>query len=203
MNRKLQQTQVSSEREVNDFYATNPEMLRLLLKSKYAPPKDKIVWECACGLGHLSKELERNEYRVFSTDLIDRNWDGMDCQHDFISTLQPTDLPDLFKKLAGEDITILTNPPFKHSVEFVETALDKIKDGEYVYMLMKSLSIHGQTRYNKIFQGKGFKYYLPLTKRYNCYKNGDETITSSSCLDYAWFVWQKGFEGSVILDWLV
>ena len=30
------------------------------------------VWECACGEGHLSKELQKQGYQVYSSDLIDR-----------------------------------------------------------------------------------------------------------------------------------
>lgn len=47
------------ERESNDFYATDPESLKLFLK---ALERDNFklhhrIWECACGKGHLSKVL--------------------------------------------------------------------------------------------------------------------------------------------------
>lgn len=43
-----------SERERNkhDYYATDPKAIELLLaEEKFSP----LVWECACGEGHLSK----------------------------------------------------------------------------------------------------------------------------------------------------
>ena len=62
------------ERETNDFYATDPNALLLLLEQL---DKDNIklhdrIWECACGQGHLSRVLEQKGHNVFSSDLIDR-----------------------------------------------------------------------------------------------------------------------------------
>lgn len=46
----------SSEREKNDFYATDPKAIDLLLeKEKFSD----LIWEPACGQGHLSKRLEQ------------------------------------------------------------------------------------------------------------------------------------------------
>lgn len=60
-----------TEREINDYYATEPKALELLLDIETF---DKNVWECACGEGHLSKVLEARGYNVRSTDLIDRGY---------------------------------------------------------------------------------------------------------------------------------
>ena len=61
----------NSEREKNDFYATDPKAIDLLLeKEKFSD----LIWEPACGQGHLSKRLEQNGYEVLSTDLIDRGF---------------------------------------------------------------------------------------------------------------------------------
>ena len=64
------------DREVNDYYATDPNSLEIFLQ---ALERDNIklhnnVWECACGQGHLSKLLETKGYNVYSTDLIDRGY---------------------------------------------------------------------------------------------------------------------------------
>lgn len=46
----------SSKREKNDFYATDPKAIDLLLeKEKFSD----LIWEPACGQGHLSKRLEQ------------------------------------------------------------------------------------------------------------------------------------------------
>ena len=59
------------EREENYYYATDPTTLTPLLE------KEKInhdVWECACGQGHLAKELIKNGFQVKSTDLVNRGF---------------------------------------------------------------------------------------------------------------------------------
>ena len=50
------------EREVNDFYSTDPEALEIFLK---ALERDGFklhnnIWECACGMGHLSEVLKKH-----------------------------------------------------------------------------------------------------------------------------------------------
>ncbi len=74
------------EREVNDYYATEPRAAVLLMEvEKFAP----AIWECACGEGHLSKELEKAGYQVYSTDLIDRGYGGV---QDFLQSEAPHSL---------------------------------------------------------------------------------------------------------------
>lgn len=77
-----------NERETNDYYATEPKAARLLMGvEKFSP----MIWECACGEGHLAKEFEKAGYQVYATDLIDR---GYGIQRDFLTTVAPP-LPDL------------------------------------------------------------------------------------------------------------
>lgn len=62
-----------NEREVNDYYATEPKALELLLEQEVF---NNNIWECACGEGHLGKVLEEHGYKVRATDLIDRGYGG-------------------------------------------------------------------------------------------------------------------------------
>lgn len=109
-----------NERETNDYYATEPKALELLLEKETF---SNNIWECACGEGHLSKVLERNGYNVLSTDLIDRGYgkggvDFLKCTEQF-------------------DGDIITNPPYKYAKEFVEKALELITNGHRVAMFLK------------------------------------------------------------------
>lgn len=61
----------NKNREKNDFYATDPKALELLLDIEEFNPN---VWECACGKGHLSEVLKKYGYNVRSTDLVDRGY---------------------------------------------------------------------------------------------------------------------------------
>ena len=60
-----------TEREEHDFYATDPYAIDCLLS--VAKPY-RLIWECACGEGHLAKRLEAFGYEVVSTDLVDRGF---------------------------------------------------------------------------------------------------------------------------------
>lgn len=60
-----------NEREVNDYYATEPKAVELLLEQETFGPK---IWEPACGEGHISEVLRKHGHEVYSTDLIDRGY---------------------------------------------------------------------------------------------------------------------------------
>lgn len=60
------------EREVNDYYATDPAAIDYLLSGGAVLSSN--LWECACGEGHLSKKLSTLGYDVKSTDLIYRGF---------------------------------------------------------------------------------------------------------------------------------
>ena len=61
----------NTEREVDDFYATDPRAVELLLNLEQFSPD---IWECACGAGHMSEVLNVHGYNVKSTDLIYRGY---------------------------------------------------------------------------------------------------------------------------------
>lgn len=51
-----------NERENNDYYATEPKAAHLLMEVEQFSP---MIWECACGEGHLAKEFEKAGYHVY------------------------------------------------------------------------------------------------------------------------------------------
>jgi len=59
------------EREANDYYATEPKAIDVLLEKAELSHN---LWECACGAGDLSKKLSEYGYNVKSTDLIFRGF---------------------------------------------------------------------------------------------------------------------------------
>ena len=78
-----------NERETNDYYATEPKAATLLMQLEELSP---LIWECACGEGHLAKEFEKAGHKVYATDLIDR---GFGYVTDFLTTTAPPPRPDL------------------------------------------------------------------------------------------------------------
>ena len=68
------------ERQSHDYYATEPKATELLLAEESFAP---VIWECACGEGHMAKVLEEHGYQVISTDLIYRGY-GKEEPVDFL-----------------------------------------------------------------------------------------------------------------------
>jgi hypothetical protein len=174
------------ERENDDYYATDPKAAELLLELETF---DKI-WECACGEGHLSKVFEKAGYQVRSSDLIDRGYG--DVGVDFLG--------DDNKSWNGD---IITNPPYKYALEFVEKALSIIPDGNKVAMFLKIQFLEGKSR-KKLFTTQPPKTVYVSSSRLLCAKNAefDEMIAGGgSAVAYAWYVWEKGFRGTTQLKW--
>ena len=181
------------EREVNDFYSTDPESLEIFLKAleRDGFKLHKDIWECACGMGHLSKVLENKGYNVASSDLIDRGYGKVGLN--FLSHEGMI--------LKDAKIDILTNPPYKYAKEFVEHSLDVLEDGYYCIMFLKIQFLEGKDRRN-LFDKYPPKYVYVNSARQTCYINGDMSKKMSSATCYCWFVWEKGFTGEPTIRWI-
>lgn len=176
------------ERATDDYYATPSDAVELLLKhEKFS----KNIWECACGGGHISKVLLNHGYNVHSTDLVYRGF-GEKEPCDFLSC--PVE------KFDGD---IITNPPYKYALEFVDKAVNTVSDGHKVAMFLRLQFLEGKRR------GKFFEKYPPSrvyvsTGRFACAKNGDfEAIKKlGGAMALAWFVWDKDYKGEPIIRWM-
>ena len=173
-------------RESNDYYATDPIAGRLLLE---AEPDLNNIWECACGEGHLSKVLEQHGFEVISTDLIYRGFGD------------PEPLDFLKESLEDFEGDIITNPPYKYALEFVEQALNSVQPGRKVAMFLKLQFLEGKSR-KQFFLHNPPKVVYVSSSRLICAMNGEFSKYPSSAVAYAWFVWEKGFQGDPIIKWI-
>ena len=172
------------KRQSEDYYATEPKAAELLLELE---DFNHIIWECACGEGHLSKVFEKAGHKVWSTDLVDR---GYGKQLDFLKTI------GIF------NLDIITNP-YKYAYEFVEHALDIVEDGCKVAMFLKLQFLEGKKR-KELFKKYPPKTIYVSSSRLLCAKNGEfEKMRQSggSAVAYAWFVWEKGYKGDTKIRW--
>ena len=157
----------------------------LLAEESFAP----VIWECACGEGYLSKILEKHGYEVISTDLIYRGYGDPD----------PLDfLKETFEDFEGD---IITNPPYKYALEFVQRALETVRDGRKVAMFLKLQFLEGKAR-KSFFQRYPPKVVYVSASRLVCALNGDFEKSISKAIAYAWFVWEKGFRGDPVIKWI-
>jgi hypothetical protein len=174
------------EREKHDYYATEPRVIdELFEREKFSDN----IWECACGEGHLSKEIQKYTNSILSTDLIDRGFGTGNI--DFLN------INDVWN---GD---IITNPPYKYAQEFVEHAMKLIEKSELsglkVAMFLKITFLEGQKR-KELFKKYPPKVIYVYSSRRQCGLNGKFEGSSASC--YAWFVWEKGFTGDPVIKWI-
>lgn len=176
----------AEEREENDFYATDPRALEMLLDLEDFDP---YIWECACGKGHLSEVLKKRGYIVRSSDLIDRGYGEGGV--DFLQT----------NEIHNGDI--ITNPPYKYAQQFVEHALDVVPEGQRVAMFLKLTFLESQNR-RKMFDRYPPQYIYVSSSRLRCASSGEfekYKQGSGTAIAYAWFIWKKGFTGEPRVRW--
>ena len=204
-----------SMRQEDDFYATDPKAIEALfsapcfshtqvtelyLKNAKIDPYF-YFWEPAAGNGNLSNWLRENGYNVIASDLKYRGCtdgsiiDGLD----FLTTY-----PDKkFKGKAGHPFVIITNPPYSLATEFIEHALNILPEGGLYIALMNITYLAGQKRYQRVYSKGSLREIYVFSKRVECWKNGEQPKDKcGSIANYAWYVFQKGYNGQPTLYWL-
>ena len=178
------------DRELNDFYATEPSALEIFLNKLQQDGIElhENIWECACGMGHLSEVLKNHGYNVISTDIVNRGYG--DYFFDFLTT-----------KGKNKKWDILTNPPFKYAEQFIKHSLDIQEDGYYTIMFLKIQFLEGQKR-KEMFEEAPPKFVYVNSARQLCAMNGEFEKYNATALCYCWFVWQKGYTGETIVRWI-
>ena len=174
----------ADERAANDYYATDPQAVEMLLALESFAP---LIWEPACGEGHISEVLAANGYEVISTDLVYRGY-GEPEPMDFLT--------ETFPDFEGD---IITNPPYSAGLEFVERALETVRPGGKVAMFLKVQFLEGKRR-GELFAKTPPRTVYISRSRLACAKNGDFSHTEKA-IAYAWYVWEKGFTGDPVIKW--
>lgn len=200
------------EREQDDFYATpyiaTRKLLEKLKEHNIVLPK-RIV-EPAVGMGHIAKVLEEAGYEVSCIDIVDRKWPN-------------TKIVDFLKETSLDGDAIVTNPPYSGSYKFIEKSLELLQDDQFCIMLLKLQFLEGKERYKKLYSnGLNPKNIFIFSSRINCAKGGNfkeenelfENATNGFNTDieaesanggqicYIWAVWQKGYKGQTVVDWI-
>lgn len=175
------------ERELLDYYATDPDAINYLLKIENL---EGPIWEPACGQGHLSIRLKEFGFDVFSSDLIDRGYG--DSIKDFlcITNNEPTER------------NIITNPPYIYANEFIIKALSILNQGRKLALFLPIRYLEGKGR-KELFRQHPPKVVCISSSRILCAKNGDfiEARKIGSAVAYGWFIWERGYSGPTILKW--
>ena len=181
------------EREKDDYYATDPIAIDKLLSVE--TPQNRI-WECACGGGHLSERLTEKGFYVYSSDLVDRGYKRLTRTLDFLNA---TNVP------FSSPFDILTNPPYKFAKEFILKSLYLLPDRCKCFMFLKLSFLEGKTRFKNLFSKFPPKCIYVFSERVLCAKNAEfqkMKELGGSATAYAWYVWQKGYNGTTTIKWI-
>jgi hypothetical protein len=184
LDKSAQAGQHSYAERAEDLYETPPEAVHALLKVETIPRR---VWEPACGPGSIVRALRASGRTVLATDTNDYGQGTPPI--DFLTT----------KLSVSDDIDcILTNPPYRLAQKFIEHALDHRVP--LVVMLLR-LAFLESTRRTEILEHSGlarihvFRKRLPFMHRSNW-----DGPRASSAIPFAWFVWERGYQGPTTID---
>lgn len=179
------------ERVEYDFYATPENATRLFLKNHKLKGTNSIL-EPACGQGHISEVLKEHfpNANIISTDLVDRGYGigGVDF------------LKDRFDKVE----TVITNPPFKIAVDFINKALEIATKEVVMFAKIQFLETENRA---KLFSETPLRYVYVHSKRVSPMRNGElfneKGKPWSSAMCFAWYVFEKGYTGEPIVRFLI
>ena len=171
----------SKGRSKHDFYPTPAFATESLLEKEQF---SGTILEPACGDGAISKILESNGFSVSSSDLIDHGY-GQTGQ-DFLNFIGP------------KYDNIITNPPYCLAEKFLDVALETAN--HKVALLLKLAFLEGIKR-QKMFLNTPLARIHVFSKRLSFYRNGNKT-KNSGMMAFAWFVWEKKYNGSVLVNWI-
>lgn len=167
----------SKSRRELDFYPTPPEvtlaLMNFLHQTEILQPGREIVWEPACGDGAMAEVINASGHHVYASDIRHTGY-GMGGT-DYLLTK------------ATANATIITNPPFNQSEQFIRKALEQ--DEAYcVAFLLKSQYWHAAKR-TKLFHLYPPFYVLPLNWRPDFMGGERGGAPTMECL---WTVWMQG-----------
>lgn len=98
---------------------------------------------------------------------------------------------------------VITNPPFTKAEPWIRKTHEVMTDGGYCIFLQRLdwLGTQKRSEYFKNNDELRLKHLLVLAKRPTWEIDGRKN--SSSTCEYAWFIFQKGFDGQFSGDWLI
>lgn len=167
----------------NDYYATNPEAVKMLF-DQYAFNAQTILEPCVGG-GHIANTVNtyfEGEKNITCLDLVDRGYPGTIIT-DFLD--YQTD-----KKYEG----IITNPPFSLAQEFIEKSIELLDDTGQIAMFLKIQFLEGIKR-KTFFEKFPPKYIYVFRSRMATWNNGKSLDPNgkrwATTMCHAWFIWEK------------
>jgi hypothetical protein len=186
-----------NERVENDFYATNPKAVEMLLNAHKSLKLGLSFLEPCVGTGNIIEVAKRElKYcnKFTGIDLIDRSYPDT-IVTDFLT----------WETDKQYDI-IISNPPYSLAQEFIEKGLSLLTEYGQMAMFLKIQFLEGDKR-KEFYKKYPPKYIYVFSKRMATWNNnnpinpetGKKWVTTFC---FAWYVWEKDFKGEPIVRWL-
>ena len=192
-----------NKRVENDFYATNPKAVEMLLE-KYTFKGKRLLEPCV-GEGHiiqgLDNYLHNNLNGISVNDILDiTTLDICDrgCPNTIVTDFLTWDTNDKY------DI-IISNPPFSLAEEFCRKGLSLLDINGQMAMFLKIQFLEGVKR-KEFFEKYPPKYIYVFRNRMATWNNGQPLDPNgkrwATTMCHAWFVWEKDNKEEPIVRWL-
>lgn len=171
-------------REEHDLYPTERPIAETLVRAERF---DGGAWECACGLGDLSRVLIAAGVDTVSTDLVARGYGrgGVD-----------------FLKTTGlRKPNVVTNPPFKLWLDFAMHALRL--GATKVALLGRLLTVEDWQGRAEFFRQTRLSRIVVAGRGTKMRAHGSRDKGFKGTIAYAWYVWDRlaRWHGGPILHW--
>lgn len=178
------------ERDPHDWYVEPPECsAALFAMSDFSG----VVWDPACGMGRIVESARGAGLQAVGTDIVRR---GEICEREF-------DFLDEDVELGFSHI--VSNPPFKHSEEFVRRAIDLVPHGGKVAMLLPLVWLTGFSSKRDWLPESPLKTLFPISPRPSMPPGAvvisGQTVGNGT-KDFAWFVWERGHTGGCAVEFM-
>lgn len=183
----MSSTNRSNERDkhISDYYVTPidkiNEFLGVFQKYENIFLKDVMVLDPCAGGDIINEMSYPTALNIFNKNL---KIDTLDIREDSRAKVKGD-----FLKLDAKDKydVIITNPPFNISLDIINKALDDVKDGGFVIMLLRLNYFGGKVRKN-LWENNMPKYCFVHNRRISFLDNG-----KTDSIEYCHMVWQKGY----------
>lgn len=182
----MSQRDSGHKRIPHDLYETPPWVTDAIVP--HLPKRRHVtIYEPAAASGKMVRALRKHGYLVSSADIrIGRKRDFLDREIRI-----------------GHQGAVVTNPPYKHAVEFIERALEVTECLEgYVAMLLKVDFDSGSTR-RHLFESETFHKKVVLTRRIEWFKRKviKGKLQGGPSENHAWFIWDWRHKGPPIIGY--
>lgn len=177
-----------------DFFPTPPWATRAFLPTLQALDpafREAVVWEPACGEGHMASVLSEASAQVIASDVFDYSAGDADfifgAFPGWVGTIDFLGLAE--RETAPVADWIISNPPFNEALKFVRLALGRARRG--VAMLVRVSWLSTIERYVTLFQPHPPRLIIQYVERVPMFK-GRWDPAGSTATDYCWVVWTVG-----------